>query len=220
MPVLTSRRVWADPTGVTRLTVTSPPTAGRLKRIALALAAAALVLPASAVAQPAPASASTSRGIVLSVDRSRHELQVIDAAHAVHLYRVRGRLPVLAHGSAIHFHRSGDVLSHVRGAGSSATVAFYGQVVRSSARGLALTAADGHTIRLSRKQLAGTGGPQRRPRARVLATVALGVHPAAGRTNGSALDPLSLQPGVTVLVTESTDAFGHVTITITQPAAG
>ncbi|MGH2855936.1 MAG: hypothetical protein ACRDMJ_00470 [Solirubrobacteraceae bacterium] len=194
---------------------------GPLKRIALALAAAALVLPAPALAKPAPASTSTSRGVVLSVDRSQHAIQVIDSAHVVHLYRVHGRLPALAHGSAIRFQRSGDVLSHVRGTGSSANLAFYGRVLGSGARGLVLRAADGRAVRLSRSQLAGAGRLHRRPRPRVLATVALGVHPAAGATSGSiALNPLSLAPGVTVLVTEATDSFGHVTITVTQPAGG
>lgn len=212
-------RVGADPAGVTRHTATSPPPVSRLKRIALAVAAAALVVPAPALAQPASASASTSRGVVLSVDRSQHAIQVVDSAHVVHLYRVRGRLPALAHGSAIRFHRSGDVLSHLRGAGSSATVAFYGRVLRSGARGLVVRAADGRAVSLTRRQLTGAGRLDSRSRARVLATVALGVHPAAGATNGSiALDPLSLQPGANVLVTEATDAFGHVTITVTQPA--
>lgn len=175
-----------------------------MKRYTLSVVAAMLLLPATALA-------SSSQGVVLSVDGAHHEIQVVDPAHVVHLYRYHGRLPRLHAGSRIRFSRSGRLIRNIRGtSGRAGTVAFYARVVRSSAHGVTLVAADGHRISLSASQLAARRG--RHTRAQMVTHAALGI------TAGSVtINLLGLQPGVTVLVTESTDSSGNTTVTITLP---
>jgi hypothetical protein len=182
-----------------------------LKRYILATAAAVLALPASALA-------SASRGVVLSVDAKHHAIQVVDSRHVVHLYDYRGRLPRLHPGSMVGFDRSGRVLTHVRSlSAKSHTVVFYARVVRSSSHGLVLMTADGKVVSFAARQI--KHRPVRSPvgsrhgvRARAAST---DVQINAGNVS---INILGLQPGVTVLVTETTDSAGKITITITLPS--
>ncbi len=83
------------------------------------------------------------------------------------------------------------------------TVSFYARVVRASSHGLVVRTLNGRTLTFSSKQL----------RQRHHAGVArLG---AQGGTPQVVINILGLQPGVEVQITETTDANGNVTITIT-----
>lgn len=177
-----------------------------MKRYGLSVAAAVLILPATALA-------SGSSGVVLSVNGARHQIQVVDSAHAVHLYRYRGRLPRLHAGSRISFVRSGTSISRVTtSSGRAGTVSFYARVVHSSAGGVQLVTGDGVRLSLSAHQLAG------RHRGHIRGHMVR--YTAQGVTVGSVtINLLGLQPGVTVLITESTDSSGNTTVTITLPTS-
>jgi len=139
---------------------------------------------------PAGALAGTPRSTVFSVDARHHTIQLVDRGHLVHGYRYRGKLPRLGLGDRVAFRRSGRVISHVtRTARASGTVTFYAQVVRASSGKVRLRLTDGNAVSL----------PSRTASA-----------PPTVRIQG-------LTPGVTVLVSETLDAQGHWTITITLP---
>jgi hypothetical protein len=173
-----------------------------MKRILLATVVAALALPASALA-------AGSRGVVLSVDARHHTIQVVDAGHAVHAYKYRGRLPMLHAGSKILYQRTGNVIRHVRAtAKNTRKVAFLARVVRSSSKGLVVRLGDGNQLKFTSKQLHRRGSK--------------GTKRAATRSDGITgggvtINIVGLEPGVTVLITETVDAQGNITITITLP---
>jgi hypothetical protein len=163
--------------------------------------------------------AASSGGVVLSVDAAHHSIQVVDSHHAVHAYRYRGRLPRLHTGSTIHFQRSGGTIGHVKLASNkSSSVSYYARVLRSNARGLVVRLADGKTVRFSSKQLAHKRlkPSQRHRRHTGVARAASDLGLSAG---GITVNIQGLQPGVTVLVNETVDDQGNVTVTITLPAA-
>jgi hypothetical protein len=179
-----------------------------MKRLLLFITLASLVLPVSALAAPRSA-------VLLSTDRANHTVQVVDGKHLVHRYRYRGRLPRLHVGSRISYQLSGRTLSHLSASPASArTVSFYARVLRSSSLGVVLRLADGSNVKFSPgqvKRVPGTAVTPGRP------------HPAlariAGRPRSVTLAIHGLEPGVTVLVNESVDGSGNVTITITLPPA-
>jgi hypothetical protein len=176
-----------------------------MKRLIVAAAAVMLALPASAIA-------ATPGGTVLSVDAGHHAIQVIDGHHLAHAYRWRGRLPKLHPGSKISFSRSGNTISHVR-ASAGTSVSFYGRVVHSSASGLVLRLNDGAAVSFTPKQVV---------RKHISARWRSVNRSRGGRvqvtTGGVTLNVQGLEPGVTVLVTE-TVVGGHKTITVTLPNA-
>jgi hypothetical protein len=173
-----------------------------LPRLAAAAVTSMLALPAGAMA------ASTHTGVVLSA--GHHSLQVVDAGHVVHAYGYRGTLPHLRPGSRISFAQSRNAVSHVRVTGVSHTVSYLASVVRSSGGHVVLRLADGRTVRFSSKQVAG----RHRGRGHK-------VRAAFARAGGLTITIQGLQPGATVLITETVAADGAVTITITlQPGAG
>jgi hypothetical protein len=83
------------------------------------------------------------------------------------------------------------------------TVSFYARVVRASSHGLVVRTQSGKTLTFSSKQLRShrSGRVQR-----------LDAHTASGQV---VVNILGLQPGVQVQITETTDANGNLTITIT-----
>lgn len=177
-----------------------------MKRLTLASALAAFaVFPTGALAHP-------PRATVFSVDKHHHTIELVDAGHVVHAYAYRGVLPRLGLGDKISFRRSGKAISRVkRTARASGTVAFYARVVRASSGKVRLRLTDGNTFNLSSRQVS----------ARPLAHEA-----AISRTAGSrdATAPVTVQiqgltPGLTVLISETVNAQGHWTITITLPPA-
>lgn len=176
-----------------------------MKRLTLATAVTTML------ALPGSALAASRDGVVLSVDRAHHAAQVVDAGHSVHAYRYRGRLPKLHRGSHIRFQLGGATMSHVQaGPGRSRRVSFYGRVVRSSLHQLVLRLADGNVVGLSSSQISRASS---RPRNRhtPLAHVARAMRPAI------TINIAALQPGVTVLVTETVESSAGTTITITLP---
>jgi hypothetical protein len=176
-----------------------------MKRLIVAAAAVMLALPASAIA-------ATPSGTVLSVDAGHHSMQVIDGHHLAHAYRWRGRLPKLHPGSKISFSRSGQTISHVR-ASAGSSVSFYGRVMRSSASGLVLRLNDGAAVTFTSKQVARKHLSARWHTVRRSRTGGVRV-----TTGGVTLNVQGLEPGVTVLVTE-TIVNGHKTVTVTLPTA-
>jgi hypothetical protein len=162
----------------------------------------------AALALPASALAASSSGTVLSVDRSDHVVAVVDSSHVVHAYRYR-RLANVKDGTRIRFKMTGSSIADVTSLGRAPTVSFYAKVVRSGAHGLVLRLGDGSEVTLGPRRLAHThtSAPRiaRPPQAGRASTAA-----AAGVT----INIEGLQPGETVLVTESTDAQGNPIITI------
>jgi hypothetical protein len=180
-----------------------------MRRLTLAVTSALLMLPASALA-------ASGSGVVLSVDSKHRTIEVVDTQHVVHAYQYRGRLPRLHAGSRISFRRSGSAVTHVKaGTRSSRTVSFLGRVVRSSTKGLVLRLADGKTLSFSSKQVRHTRvKPSQRHKRHARAAAAVRASAANVTITIS-----GLQVGVVVLITETVDAHGNITITIAFPAS-
>jgi hypothetical protein len=175
-----------------------------MKRLTLATVGAVLAMPATALA-------SSGSGTVLSVDGAHRTIEVVDSNHLVHAYKYQGSLPKLHAGSKITFQRSGQAIGKVKTLlRSPRSVAFYARVVRSSKRGVALRLADGRNVDFSSRQLRGRGSKTSQRR-----TNSVRARAAAASIT---INILGLEPGVTVLVTESVDAHGNVTITISLPS--
>jgi hypothetical protein len=182
-----------------------------MKLLTLASALAALAI------CPAAALAHAPRATVFSVDKSHHTIELVDGGHLVHAYAYRGALPRLGLGDKVSFRRSGDAISRVKKtARASGTIAFYARVVRASSGKLQLRLTDGNTLSLSSKQVSARA-PARRSGAPA--------HQAAitrGSAQSAATAPVTVQiqglpQGVTVLISETVDAQGRWTITITLP---
>jgi hypothetical protein len=169
-----------------------------MKRLMLAAGVAGLaVFPAGAVA-------GTSRSKVLSVDARHHIVQLVDAAHVVHAYHYRGRLPHLSLGDSVSYRRSGNTVAHLKKtARAFGTISFYAKVVRSGSRKVRLRLGDGSPLSLSSKQVS------TKPVA----------HAAAASAASVTLQVQGLAPGQTVLISETVDAQNHWTITITLASA-
>lgn len=177
-----------------------------MKTLPFAAAVAVLALPGSALA-------AGSHGVVLSVDRAHHSVELVDAHHFVRDFHYRGRLGHLRVGSRLSFRSRGATITQVQQVQSgSRTVSFYGRVLRSSTRGLTLALADGKRVRFSSHQVRSARQRSAKHR-RTHAPLSL---LSSGAVN---INVVGLQPGVTVLVTETVDASGNVTITITLPPA-
>jgi hypothetical protein len=169
-----------------------------MKRLLLAAGLAGLAV------FPAGALANTSRAKVLSVDTRQHKVELVDAAHAVHAYRYRGTLPHLGLGDTVIYRRSGHTISHVKKAARAfGTISFYATVVRSGSKQVRLRLGDGTAYSLSSKQVS-------------TKTVA---HAAAVSTAPVTIQVVGLTPGETVLISETVDAGGHWTITLTLPSS-
>jgi hypothetical protein len=160
----------------------------------------------AALALPAIAQAST--GTVLSVSRHHHELQLVSSNKSVHSYSFSGKLAGVTRGSKLAYAASGTQITRARVNGTASSFSFLGTVVRTGGGTLVLSLGDRQNLRLTSKQLANSRS--HKPSAR-------------GGSSGSkslAVNISGLQPGETVEVTESTDASGNVTITITLPNGG
>jgi hypothetical protein len=170
-----------------------------MKRLMLAAGVAALAV------FPAGALANTPRAKVLSVDARHHTVQLVDSKHVVRAYRLRGTLPHLGLGDTVTFRRSGHgrTISHVkRTARAFGTLSFYAKVVRSGSKQVRLRLGDGSALRL----------PSSRVSTRTVA------HAAAVSTAPVTIQVQGLTPGEKVLISETVDARGHWTITLTLPS--
>ena len=98
----------------------------------------------------------------------------------------------------------------------SRTFSFYAKVVKASAKGLVVRTADGKTLSFSARQIVGKRSaptPSRHGQKHRKAHAA-DITITAGTVT---INLLGLQPGVTILITETVDPAGNVTITITLP---
>lgn len=177
----------------------SPPRC--LKAALITLALAIFLAPASALA-------ASSSGTVLSVARSQRVVQVVDASGVVHAYHYRQMVNVKS-GSRIRFKLSGQSIATVRRLGRASEVSFYAKVLRTRANQLVLRLADGNDLTIAGKQLAHANvtAPGAKSNSRVVAD-------ATRRARSVAIGVDALQPGETVLVTESTAARGNPTVAI------
>jgi hypothetical protein len=154
---------------------------------------------------PAGALANTSRAKVLSADARHHTVQLVDSAHVVRAYRFRGVLPRLGLGDRVSFRHAGHgrTISHVkRTARAFGTLSFYAKVVRSGSKQVRLRLGDGSALRLSSNQVS--------TRTVAHAAASVSTAPVTIQVQG-------LTPGQTVLISETVDARGHWTITLTLP---
>jgi Domain of unknown function (DUF5666) len=169
-----------------------------MKRLIPAAGVVALALfPAGALANP-------SRAKVLSVNRHHHTVRLVDAAHAVHAYRYHGTLPRLGLGDTVTYRRAGRSLTHLkRIARAFGTTSFYAKVVRAGTGQVRLRLGDGSAYSLSSKQISKTAR----------------AHAAAVSAHSVMLQVLGLRPGESVLISETVDARGDWTVTITLPGS-
>jgi hypothetical protein len=127
-----------------------------------------------------------------------------------------GALAVSATGAVAKPRRTTHVVQR------SKTFSFYATVVKASRRGLVVRTKAGRTVSFSAAQIARRRGPSGRNPGRHL-----GKHGARKHSVHRASDPqvtgpiainiVGLQPGVTVLITETVNPDGSVSITITLP---
>jgi len=168
-----------------------------MKRLMLAFGLAGLAV------FPAGALAAASHSKVVSVDARHHTVHLVDATHVVHAYGYHGRLPRLGLGDSISYRRSGHAISHVRKtARAFGTVSFYAKVVRSGSKHVRLRLGDGSGFQLASKAVS----------SKAVAHAATSTAPVTIQVQG-------LTPGETVLISETVDAQGHWTITITLPSS-
>lgn len=177
-----------------------------MKRVALLAAVLLLALPSGALA-------AARAGVVLSVDRAHHTLQLVDGRHVVHAYRYRGRLPTVHAGSRISFQPAGRTITHVSArSAQTRTVSYYARVLRSSRQALVLRLGDGSNLKFSDRQVkrvpSGRAGGRHHPPL---------AHIAARGPRSVSVAIQGLEAGITVLIAETVDSSGNVTITIALP---
>jgi hypothetical protein len=174
----------------------------------------ALIATLTTFAAPASALAATGHGVVLSNDSRHHTIQIVDSSHAVHAYRVRGRLGKLRAGSVVSFRARGRSISALHSLGRAHTISYYAKVVRTSRQHVVLRLADGHTVNL--KASSRKAGRGRKATRRAIARMA-----STGAGAGAPAVTINIQglvPGSTVLVTEAIAPDGSITLTITLPS--
>jgi hypothetical protein len=150
---------------------------------------ALLVVPASA--------AGTQNGTVLRVDRAHHRVEVVDSKHAVRSYTTPRRAArKLRAGAKVSFHANAGRISSLRVGGRARKVSFYGKLVSKGGNAAVFRLGDGNKLRLG----------QRRPAPRG--------HRKHTRRGSVRINLQGLQAGQVVLITETIDRAGNMTITI------
>jgi hypothetical protein len=153
------------------------------------------------VALALPALAQANTGTVLSVAHSHHEVQVIGANKVVSAYSFSGHLHGVNRGTRLKFSASGSHMSNTKVLGAAKSFSFLGTVVRSGNGALVLSLGDAQKLHLSAKQIGHT-------------------HRAHTGKKSVTVEINGLQPGESVIITETTDSAGNVTITLTLPSGG
>jgi uncharacterized protein DUF5666 len=147
-----------------------------------------------------PAAASAQSGAVLRVNRAHHKLEIVDSRHAVRGYTAalsRRALRKVRAGAKVSFRASGGRITSLRVGGRAHRLAFLAKVVSASnGKGLVLRLGDGNALRLGKRQLARNAHRGR-------------AHRSSVQINLQGLDP-----GQVVLITETVDGSGNLTITI------
>ena len=154
------------------------------------------------VALALPALAQANTGTVLSLAQSHHQVQVVGSNKVVSAYSFDGALHQVRRGTRLRFSASGSHLTNAKVLGTAKTFSFLGTVVRSNSGALVLSLGDSQKLRLTAKAIS---------RSHASRTARLGAHASTGSV-AAELD--ALQPGEGVVITESTDSAGNVTITL------
>ncbi|HEX6461382.1 MAG TPA: copper-binding protein [Thermoleophilaceae bacterium] len=142
-----------------------------------------------------PAAASAQTGVVLRVNRAHHKLEIVDAGHVVRSYTARpGRRAArkVRAGVKVSFQATGGRITSLRVAGRARKLAFLGKVVSNGSKGVVLRLGDGQDLRLGKRRF--------------------GKHRA--HHSSVQINLQGLNPGQVVLITETTDSAGDLTITI------
>lgn len=160
-----------------------------------------------------PALAQASTGTVLSVSQQQHVVQIVAANKVVHAYKFTGHLTGVKHGTELSFAASGSRVTHAHSVGLSHSFSFRATVMQSKNGVLVLSLSDTHLLRLTSKQLSGSNS-------RGAVRVELLSNGLRARASSVPINISALQVGETVVVTESTDTSGNVTVTITLPSRG
>jgi hypothetical protein len=154
------------------------------------------------VALALPALAQANTGTVLSLAPSHHQVQVVGSNKVVSAYSFDGALRQVRRGTRLKFSASGSHLTNAKVLGTAKTFSFLGTVVRSDSGALVLSLGDSQKLRLTAKEISRSHASRR---------AHLGAH-ASTVSVAAELD--ALQPGESVVITESTDSAGSVTITL------
>jgi hypothetical protein len=160
------------------------------------------------VALALPAFAQANTGTVLSLAPSHHQVQVVGSNKVISAYSFNGALRQVRRGTRLKFSASGSHLTNAKVLGTAKTFSFLGTVVRSNSGALVLSLGDSQKLRLTAKDLS---------RSHTSRTARLRGHASTGSV---AAELNSLQPGESVVITESTDSAGFVTITLTLAPGG
>jgi hypothetical protein len=141
-----------------------------------------------------PAAASAQTGAVLRVNRAHHKLEIVDAKHVVRSYTARPGHATrkLRAGAKVTFQAAGGRITALRVNGRARKIAFLGKVVSSASKGVVLRLGDGQQLRLAKRQF--------------------GRHHA--HRSSVQINLQGLDPGQVVLITETSDSAGNLTITI------
>lgn len=154
------------------------------------------------VALALPALAQANTGTVLSLAPSHHQVQVVTSNKVVSAYSFDGALHQVRRGTRLKFSASGSHLTDAKVLGTAKTFSFLGTVVRSNSGALVLALGDSQKLRLTANEIS---------RSHAARTAHIGAH---ANTVSVAAELNALQPGESVVVTESTDSAGNVTITL------
>jgi preprotein translocase subunit YajC len=143
-----------------------------------------------------PAAASAQTGAVLRVNRAHHKLEIVDSQHVVRSYTNAARRTArkLRAGAKVTFQAKAGRITALRVNGRAHKLAFLGKVVSSGSKGVVLRLGDGQQLRLSKRQFAR--------------------HAKRGHRSSVQINLQGLNPGQVVLITETSDSAGNVTITI------
>lgn len=147
-----------------------------------------------------PAAASAQSGAVLRVNRAQQRVEIVDSQHAVRSYTTGARRAIrkLRAGAKVWFQARGGRITSLRVRGRARRIAFLAKVVSASnGKGLLLRLGDGSRLKLGTRRLGGRRGHRGR------------AHRSSVQINLEGLDP-----GQVVLITETVDGAGNVTITI------
>jgi membrane-bound inhibitor of C-type lysozyme len=150
----------------------------------------------------APALAQASTGTVLSVSQPKHQVQLVTADKVVHAYRFGGHLQGVQQGTRLAFKAKGSHLTRARAFGKAKTFSFLGKVVQSGQTGVVLSLADSQLMHLATGTSSSHAGLHANCHTSSTPTVTINFNLASGQT---------------VMVTETTDSSGNVTMTITIP---
>jgi hypothetical protein len=160
------------------------------------------------VALALPAFAQANTGTVLSLAASHHQVQVVGSNKVVSAYSFSGALRQVRRGTRLKFSASGSHLTNAKVLGTAKTFSFLGMVVRSNSGALVVSLGDSQKLRLTAKDIS---------RSHTSRTAHLG---ARASTGSVAAELSALQSGESVVITESTDSAGNVTITLALNSGG